>query len=130
MNGDVMNQVRRASHILVFVATAFYAASCGLALDAFLMQQSVSGRATLYVSDVLIGAFAGAWVVQHKLLQEHKRQLLKERIEFLSEMNQHIRSVLTSLSLCGRNPGSVQTEVLSELLRRVESNLADMFARL
>jgi len=125
-----MKQIQRTSNILVFVATAFYAAACGIALDAFLMQQSVSGRTTLYVSDLLIGAVAGAWVVQHKLLQEHKRGLLKERIQFLSELNQHVRSVLTSLSLCGKNTGSVQAEVLGELLRRVEANLADMFERL
>src|SRR5436305_2026106 len=101
-NGDGMNQERRLPNILIFVATVFTTVSYGLALDAFLMQQGLSGRATLYLSNLLIGAAAGAWVVQRRLLQHHKQRALKERIEFLSEMNQHIRSVLTSLSLSGK----------------------------
>jgi hypothetical protein len=130
MNGDGMNQERRLPNILIFVATAFTTVSYGLALDAFLMQQGLSGRTTLYVSNLLIGAAAGAWVVQRRLLQHHKQRALKERIEFISEMNQHIRSVLTSLSLYGKHNGGAHAEVLSELLRRVEINLADMFGRL
>jgi hypothetical protein len=125
-----MNQDRRFPNILIFAATAFTTVSYGIALDAFLMQQGLSGRATLYLTNLLMGTAAGAWVVQRRLLQKHKNRALKERIEFLSEMNQHVRSVLTSLSIYGKHNGDAQAEVLSELLRRVEIHLADMFGRL
>jgi len=106
-----MNKERRFPNILIFAATAFTTVSYGIALDAFLMQQGLSGRATLYLSNLLMGTAAGAWVVQRRLLQKHKNRALKERIEFLSEMNQHIRSVLTSLSLYGKHSGDAQAEV-------------------
>jgi hypothetical protein len=125
-----MNQERRFPNILIFAATAFTTVSYGIALDAFLMEQGLSGRVTLCISNLLMGTAAGAWVVQRRLLQNHKQRALKERIEFLSELNQHIRSVLTSLSLYGKHTGDAQAEVLSELLRRVEVHLADMFGRL
>ncbi len=116
--------------IVVFGAAAFYITSFGMALDAYLMELGFSGLSILYGSNVLLGACAGVLVLQDKLRKDAKQQSLKERIELVAEMNQHLRSVLTSFVLYGQQTGGAHAEVMSELLRRIEVNLADMFARL
>ncbi len=129
-NGGVMNQSRIVRNVILFTAAGLLFSLASLALDAFLMEHGLSGLTTLYVSTALIGIAAGACVLQQQLLQDRKEQCLKERIECVSELHQHIRNVLTSLSLCAKQNGSAQAEVLSELLRRVENNLASMFSNL
>jgi uncharacterized membrane protein YhiD involved in acid resistance len=125
-----MNQESAIRRFLTFAAATFLTASLGVALDAFLMERGLSGISVLYVSDVLIGIVAGALVLEYRSRQAVKHQVLYERIETIREVNQHLRSVLTSLSLYGRQSGPVHQEVHSELLRRVEANLADMFSRM
>ena len=119
-----------ASRILIFAATVALAASFGVALSGVLLRQRVSELGVLCASNVLIGTLAGLLVLQNKLQQKAKHQLLEERIRTLSEVNQHIRGVLTSLVLYGTKNGDASAEALSELLRRVEENLDHLFTRL
>ncbi len=119
-----------ASRILIFVATAVLSASFGVVMDGLLLQQRASEFGILCASNVLIGTLAGSLVLQYKLRQKAKHQILEERIRTLSEVNQHIRGVLTSLVLYGTKNGDASAEALSELLRRVEENLDHLFTRL
>jgi hypothetical protein len=118
------------SKVLIFTAVAGFATSFGVALDGCLLQRGVSGFAILCASNALIGIVTGVLVLQHKERQKEKHQILEERIETIAEVNQHIRSVLTSVAFYGRQNGSANAEVMTELLRRVEANLAHLFKRL
>lgn len=118
------------SKILIFAVTAVCATSAAVCLDAFLTQQGLSDFSIMWASNVLIGIAAGSLVLEHKLRVKAKHQILEERIETLSEVNQHLRSILTSLTLYGTQIGSADAEMLSELLRRVEARLVDLFTRL
>lgn len=130
MTGDFMKRELLISKILIFAAPAVCATSAGVCLDAFLSQQGLSDFSILWASNVLLGITVGSLVFQYKLRLKAKQQILEERIETLSEVNQHIRSVLTSLTLYGTQSGSGDAELLSELLRRVETNLVDLFTRM
>jgi len=100
--------------ILIFAVAAVCATSAGVCLDAFLTQQGLSDLSILWASNVLIGIAVGSLVFQYKLRLKAKQQIVEERIETLSEVNQHIRSVLTSLTLYGTQSGSGDAELLSE----------------
>ena len=118
------------SQILIFAIPAVCATSAGVCLDAFLTQQGLSDSSILWASNVLIGIAVGFLVLEHRLRIEAKCQILEERVETLSEMHQHLRSVITSLAFYGTQLGVAHADALSEHLRRVEANLVDLFTRL
>jgi hypothetical protein len=128
--GDFMKGERPISGILIFAVTAVCATSAGVCLDAFLSQQGLSESSILWASNALIGIAAGSLVLERNLRLKAKRQILEERIATLSEMHQHIKSVITSMAIYSTQIGGADSKVLSELLRRVEANLVDLFTRL
>jgi hypothetical protein len=128
--GDFMKRKLPIAKILTFAVPAVCATLAGVCLDAFLTQQGLSDLVVLFASNVLIGIAAGLLVLEHKLRIEAKYQILEERIKTLSEMHQHLRSVITSLAIYGTQLGVAHADVLSEHLRRIEANLVDLFTRL
>ena len=118
------------SKILILGAAAVCPTAVGVVLDKVLLQKGVSGGSILFASNVVIGVIAGILILQHNLRETVRFQILKERIETLSEVNQHIRSVLTSVSFYGTQTGCANAEVVSELLRRVEAHLAHLFTQM
>jgi predicted membrane-bound spermidine synthase len=125
-----MKRERLLSKVLIVGLIGIGATLAGVSLDAFLAQQGMSDSSILYVSNVLIGILIGATAVQYKLLLKARHQILEERIGTLSEMHQHLRSIITSLAFYGTQFGAAHADVLSEHLRRVEANLVDLFTRL
>jgi len=133
MTGWEIHHMKREwpiSKILILGAAALCPVAFGAVLDKFLLQRGVPGGSILFASNVLIGVIAAILILQHDLRETVKHQILKERIETLSEVNQHIRSVLTSVSFYGTQTGSANAEVVSELLRRVEAHLAHLFTQM
>jgi hypothetical protein len=125
-----MNWKQPILTILIFAITAVCATSAAVCLDAFLTQQGMSDASILYASNALVGIAAATLVLLQRLRVQAKNQILEERIETLSEVNQHVRSVVTSLAFYGRQTGKADGEVLSEHLRRVEAGLSELFTRL
>ena len=125
-----MKRERLLSKILILAPIGIGATLAGAGLDAYLAQQGMSDSSILYASNVLSGIVIGAMAVQYKLLLKARHQILEERIGTLSEMHQHLRSVITSLAFYGTQLGVTHADVLSEHLRRVEAHLADLFTRL
>jgi hypothetical protein len=125
-----MRRDRPISGILIFAVTAVCATSAAVCLDTFLTQQGLSEFSILCASNVLIGIAAGSLVLEHNLRLKAKHQILEERVRTLSEVHQYLRSVITSLAFYGTQIGGADADVLSEHLRQVEANLADLFTRL
>ena len=125
-----MKRHEAAARILTFTVIGMFATLTGVCLDAFCTQQGVSASSMLYASNVLVGIVTGMLVLQRKSRMRAQRQVLEERIEVLSEMHQHIRSIVTALALYSPRPGSTESEVLAELLRRVDAHLGDLFTKL
>jgi len=123
-----MKRERLLSKVLILALIGTGATLAGVGLDAFLAQQGMSDSSILCLSNVLSGIVIGAMAVQYRLLLKTRHRILEERIATLSEMHQHLRSVITSLAFYGTQ--MAHADVLSEHLRRVEAHLADLFTRL
>jgi NAD/NADP transhydrogenase beta subunit len=100
-------------------------------LDSVLLHSGLSIPRLLSVSNVVIGALASLLALQIHLEQRRKHRILEQRIEALSEVSQHVRSVFTAITFYGSQTGNPHSaQIVSRSLGRIEANLGQLFTRL
>ena len=100
-------------------------------LDAVLLHSGFSIPKLLSVSNLVIGALATLVALQIHLEQRRRLKMLDQRVEALSEVSQHVRSVFTAITFYGSQTGNPHTaQIVSKSLGRIEANLGELFTRL
>jgi len=122
-----MNIEKPAWKLVVFVAVVAIVTCLGIAVDFFLGEHGASALTILFFPNAVSGVIAGALILQHMLREKEKRQIFKDRLDAFSEIHHHVRAVLTAVAFYGTQTGNpYSTEIISECLARVESNLYQM----
>jgi hypothetical protein len=91
--------------------------SVGYAVDGLLALEGLSRAYMLVLSNILTGTVAGGvflYVARHE--QAH-RDLVRERVRTIAELNHHIRNALHVIKLCGAQPDSVRGESPLQLIK-------------
>lgn len=113
------------------VVCGLTATAMAVGVDAVLLRSGLSLPKLLSVSNLVIGALAGLVALQIHLEQRRRLRMLDQRIEALSEVSQHVRSVLAAITFYGSQTGNPYTaQIISKSLGRIEANLDQLFTRL
>ena len=131
MNMRIGQVTSKMSTLAPSAACAVTAIVFAAVLDSRLLQGGVSALRLLLISNVLVGLLIGFLALQLQLEQKRKYKLLEERVEALSDVSQHVRSVLAALTFYGSQTGNpYSAQIVSKSLGRIESNLGQLFTRL
>ena len=119
------------SNLAPCVVCGLTATAIAAGLDAVLLHSGLSIPKVLSVSNLIIGTLAGLVALQLHLEQRRRLKMLDQRIEALSEVSQHVRSVFTAITFYGSQTGNPYTaQIISKSLGRIEANLGQLFTRL
>jgi hypothetical protein len=119
------------SNLVPCVVSGLTATAIAAGLDAVLLRSGLSIPKLLSVSNLIIGTLAGLVALQIHLEQRRRLRMLDQRIEALSEVSQHVRSVFTAITFYGSQTGNPYTaQIISKSLGRIEANLGQLFTRL
>ena len=128
---QIVRFISKVSTLAPSIACALTAIVTTLALDSRLLHGGVSALRLLLLSNVLVGVLIGFLALQLQLEQKRKYKMLEERVDALSDVSQHVRSVLTALTFYGTQTGNpYSAQIVSKSLGRIESQLGELFTRL
>ena len=128
---QITRLISKASTFTPSVACALTAIVISVGLDSMLLQGGVPALRLLLFSNLVVGMLIGFLALQFQLEQKRKYKLLEERVEALSDVSQHVRSVLAALTFYGTQTGNpYSAQIVSKSLGRIESHLGELFTRL
>src|SRR5215469_4689354 len=111
--------------VVVFVVSAL-----GYLLDRFLVHEGVTRSGMLLVTNTITGIVAGAFVYSVAKQQKALRELLRQRVKTIAELNHHIRNALQVIKFYGaaqgRCPESTPMQLIKESADRIEWALREL----
>jgi hypothetical protein len=115
------------------LAVAVLVSSVDLLLDRFLAQEGLSGSYMLALSSVVTGAVAGGVFLYVARYEKARRDLMRERVRTIADLNHHIRNALQVIKICGSQPDSVHGEgplqLIKESADRIEWALREVLPK-
>jgi hypothetical protein len=115
------------------LAVAVLVSSVDLALDRFLVLEGLSRSYMLALSSIITGAVAGGvflYVARH---EKARRDLMRERVRTIAELNHHIRNALQVIKIAGSQPDSVRgvgpLQLIKESADRIEWALREVLPK-
>jgi len=116
-----------ASAIVVLVSSIDYL------LDHFLTKEGVSRGYMMALGSILIGLVAGGLFLYVARHQQAQRELVRERVRTIAELNHHIRNALQVIKLCGAqseaNLSGRQLQLIKESADRIEWALREVLPK-
>jgi hypothetical protein len=115
------------------LAVAVLVSSVGYGLDRLLALEGFSRAYMLGLSNVLTGVVAGCvflYVARH---EKAHRDLVRQRVQTIAELNHHIRNALHVIKLCGSQPESIRgdkpLQLIQESADRIEWALREVLPK-
>ncbi len=122
----------RRSGWLAFAVVVLVSA-VGYLLNHCLVQEGVSRRYMMVLSDILTGIVAGGLVLYMARHEKAHREAVRERVSTIAELNHHIRNALQVIKLCGTQPESSldgrQLQLIKESADRIEWALREVLPK-
>ncbi|HJX00446.1 MAG TPA: hypothetical protein VJ453_09800 [Terriglobales bacterium] len=114
------------SKALVIVVAAVVSLA-GIVFDRILLHEGIPRYDLLAISNSLTGIVAGALFWQGRRRDQERRQVLRERLHTISEMNHHIRNALQVISFYSSRDQDERTmQLLRQAVGRIEWALNDV----
>lgn len=105
----------------------------GYLLDRLLVHEGVSRTYMLMVSNTITGVVAGGLFFQIVRHERARRELVRERMKTIAELNHHIRNALQVIKLCGAQPASgidaKPLQLIKESVDRIEWALREVLPK-
>lgn len=102
--------------------------------DVFLAAQGFSRWSLVVVSDLITGAIAGALFYQFAKNEKNRRELIRERMRTIAELNHHIRNALQVIKFWGAQHqdctlDEMQIRLMKDSVDRIEWALREVLPR-
>ncbi|MGH9564464.1 MAG: hypothetical protein ACRD4F_10055 [Candidatus Angelobacter sp.] len=116
---------------LLALAIAVFVFALNLLQDLFLASEGFSRWGIVAFSDVITGSIAGALFYQFAKNEKYKRELVRERMHTIAELNHHIRNALQVIKFWGAQHQNcsldeIQVRLMKESVDRIEWALREV----
>jgi hypothetical protein len=104
----------------------------GFFLDVTLRTEGVPRRDLMLVSNLIAGIVAGCLFYQFARNEKSKRELMRERLRTVAELNHHIRNALQVIRYAGDSKttqDATQLQLINESVARIEWALREVLPR-
>ena len=121
----------RHSWVLTVVVVVVVS-SLGVLLDFLLVDEGVSRREMLIISNTLTGLVAGWLIHSFTTYERNRRALMRERMQTVAELNHHIRNALQVIKFWGgtqSNVDALQLQLINESVERIEWAMREILPR-
>jgi len=121
---------RSTSKLVIFLIAGGLAGSLSLVFDALLLRRGVPSLGVLLVSNLITAAAGGTLLLQVKIRQQERRQVLEDRLRKVADMNHHVRNALAVVAFYGtRGHDTAAAQLVSEAVRRIEWTLREVLPK-
>jgi hypothetical protein len=123
---------RRSGLLTTVIAIVVFAVN--LLQDLFLSTEGFSRWSIVVLSDVITGAIAGALFYQFAKHEKTRRELIRERMHTIAEVNHHIRNALQVIKFWGAQHQNcsldeMQVQLMKDSVDRIEWTLRELLPR-
>jgi hypothetical protein len=103
----------------------------GFALDILLVKEGTPRRDVMLFTNSVTGVIAGWLFYQFAVNEKHRREIMRERMHTIAELNHHIRNALQVIKFAGgvNPPDAVQLQLINEAVNRIEWALREVLPR-
>jgi hypothetical protein len=114
-------------------AIAVIVSALGVFLDRVLLNEGLPRLDLLIISNSLTGVFAGGVVFQWAREEKASRELIRERMKTIAELNHHIRNALQVIKFLGGQQrtglDAMQLQLINDSVDRIEWALREVLPR-
>jgi hypothetical protein len=118
---------------LVSLAVALIVSVIGIFLDRMLVKEGLPRFDMLIISNGLTGVFAGGLFYEMAREEKASRELVRERMKTIAELNHHIRNALQVIKFLGDQQRSgldaMQLQLINDAVDRIEWALREVLPR-
>lgn len=123
---------RRSVLLTTVIAIVVFAVN--LLQDVFLSAEGFSKWGPVVLSDVITGAIAGALFYQFAKNEKNRRELIRERMRTVAELNHHIRNALQVIKFWGVQHQNcsldeMQIRLMKDSVERIEWALREVLPK-
>ncbi len=123
---------RRSGLLAVVIAVLVF--TVNLLQDMFLQTQGFSRWGIVVISDIITGAIAGALFYQFAKNEKNRRELIRERMHTVAELNHHIRNALQVIKFWGAQHQNcaldeMQIGLMRDSVERIEWALREVLPK-
>lgn len=123
---------RRSGVIASVIASIAF--TLGLLQDIFLRTEGFSNWSLIVISNMITGAIAGALFYQFAQSERNRRELIRERMKTIAELNHHIRNALQVIKFWGLQHQNcsldeMQVQLMKESVDRIEWALREILPK-
>ena len=123
---------RRSGLLTMVIAIVVFAIN--LLQDVFLSAEGFSKWGTVILSDVITGAIAGALFYQFAKNEKNRREVIRERMRTVAELNHHIRNALQVIKFWGAQHQNcsldeMQIRLMKDSVERIEWALREVLPK-
>jgi hypothetical protein len=118
---------------LLSLMIAVIVSALGVFLDRVLLKEGLPRLDQLIVSNSLTGLFAGGLIFQWTREEKAGRELVRERMKTIAELNHHIRNALQVIKFLGGQQrtglDAMQLQLINDSVDRIEWALREVLPR-
>lgn len=123
---------RRSGLLTTVIAIVVF--TVNLLQDIFLSAEGFSRWGIVILSDVITGAIAGALFYQFAKNEKYRRELIRERMTTIAEVNHHIRNALQVIKFWGAQHQNcsldeMQIQLMKDSVDRIEWALREVLPK-
>ncbi|HKT52558.1 MAG TPA: hypothetical protein VJV96_19805 [Candidatus Angelobacter sp.] len=123
---------RRSGLLTTIIAVVVFAVN--LLQDIFLSSEGFSRWGIVVLSDIITGAIAGALFYQFAKNEKNRRELIRERMHTIAELNHHIRNALQVIKFWGAQHQNctldeMQIRLMKDSVDRIEWALREVLPK-
>jgi signal transduction histidine kinase len=112
---------------VLVIVVAVAVSVVGVAFDRILLHEGIPRYDLLGISNSLTGIVAGAFFWQAMRRERERRELVRERLSVIAEMNHHIRNALQVISFYSDRKQDAETlAMLQQAVTRIEWALKEV----
>jgi hypothetical protein len=125
-----MNRDNRFTKAISSLVDAGFFFSSAFALELLFLRSGVPTMAVFAISSLVIGALGYGIVLERRRRKDQQRQVLEDRLETISEINHHVRNVLSVVAFYGMQTKNIYTtRMINDALVRMEGIMRGVLSR-
>src|SRR3954466_13795682 len=107
----------------IFAALIFIISS---GADLLMLRNHEPARFTIEISDAIASGVIGLLTFHLLRMQQQRREILRKRVEIISEMNHHVRNGLQVISYTAHGSDQREIEAIQESVNRIQWALREL----
>ena len=111
---------------------AIIVAALGFILDFTLLTEGFPRRDLMFISNLIIGIIAGWLSYEFARNEKSKREIMRERMRTIADLNHHIRNALQVIRYAGGSKttqDATQLQLINEAVARIEWALREVLPK-